>query len=456
MRRHSRRPTPRIECRDAAARGQRSGCSSADAVPAACAKRGRFWKKLKSLDSRKRKANAHGVRPRLPPRRAGGKLLRLIAGWLTSGVILTALACGQPASPADGTNTAQALTTAATATTTAAATAPPAETTVISPAQETATPAPTTATLTELIRVSANLVSPAFSPDGSRVAGGAVDGLEVGSADGSNLRSLEPDATSFSWSPDSSMLAATVVRGGLTNSLQPAELVVVAADGSSRVDLGESDFPAYAQYLADGRVAYVRGGRLHLTDPRTGEDVMADKADPIVNDDSSPPRPFSVSDDGRFVATMRRTTLYVQDLVSGVKTTLTESIDGRRFSGYGWSPDGTLAYSDVDSSRSPVLHLFDPLAGTDRALWHRAESGVLAGVSWSNRSWIIVLFIPAGTAAEALSEYQAVDVRTGASTTLTQSGSGFSLSGGGRKLVFLRRNGPQQAAETWVATLAFR
>src|SRR3990172_1617985 len=88
--------------------------------------------------------------------------------------------------------------------------------------------------VSDLSRLSLNLVSPTFSPDGLKILGGGPGGLEVGSADGSDLRVVEPDATSGVWSPGSHKVAVTIVHGGLTSGVPSADLVVMNADGSSR------------------------------------------------------------------------------------------------------------------------------------------------------------------------------------------------------------------------------
>lgn len=326
---------------------------------------------------------------------------------------------------------------------------------------DTATPNATPATtltagsisVTDLKRLTLDLVSPAFSPDGSMILGGAKDGLEVGSADGSGLRSIAPDATSFSWSPDSKKIAVTVVSGGLTSSAQSADVVVMNADGSSPTNVGTSDFPTYVQFLPDGRLAYVQETRLYLLDTAAGFVSTEVQASPIVNDDRAL-TPFLVSDDGRFVATVHGTSLSVQNLVSGGTKRVTDSLDGQRRSGYSWSSAGLLAYSDQDLDRTPNLHLYNPTTDSERVLLQGTGRGEFSGVRWSAPNWLILVFYPVGTVAETLAEYRAVNVNTGANTLLFENGFGLTLSAGGRKLIFTRSATANQPFSLWVATLA--
>jgi Tol biopolymer transport system component len=110
--------------------------------------------------------------------------------------------------------------------------------------------------VTDVSRLMLYLVSPVFSPDGSKIlGGGGSDGVEVGSIGGSDLRVIASrEATSFSWSPDGTKMAVTLVQGEFTSGSQSADLVVMNADGSSPTDVGTSDFPRYVQFLPDGRL----------------------------------------------------------------------------------------------------------------------------------------------------------------------------------------------------------
>jgi len=366
-----------------------------------------------------------------------------------------AAACGSPTSTSSVAGTpGSAVASATTSGPDATATAGSASTVTPAASPPTSTLARGTLTLTDLSRLSLNLVSPSYSPDGSKILGGGADGLEVGAADGTGLRAIVADATSADWSPDSSRIAVTVVRGGLTDPRQTADVVVMNADGSSPVTVGQSDFPAYVQYLSDGRVAYVSSQRLRFFDPATGTDTEQSRANLIINDDSAPTVPFLVSDDGRFAATMRGIQLAVQDLATGDARQLTDGIDGRQWSGYGWSPAGALAYADTDSRRIPAIHLYDPAASSERLLVQGTEPGVFSGVEWISPDWLIYVFYPAGTVAEELAEYRAMNAATGTDTVLFKRGMAFSLTGGGRKLTFTRSATATEPFQYWVATLS--
>jgi hypothetical protein len=192
---------------------------------------------------------------------------------------------------------------------------------------------------------------------------------------------------------------------------------------------------------------------LHLFNTTTGTDASETHALPIVNDNSAVDVPFLVSRSGEFVATMHGTTLTEENLASGESNVLTEAIDGQRRSGYGWSPTGVLAYAEVDSNRSPVLHLFDPKTGANRVLLQGQDRGVFSGVSWSTSDWLIFVFWPSGTEGEELAEYRAINVITGANELLVMNGSSFNLSASGRKLTIARSPTASAPFSIWVATL---
>jgi len=317
---------------------------------------------------------------------------------------------------------------------------------------------PGTLSLASLDRLPVDLVSPAFSPDGSEILGGGQDGLMVGSADGTNLHVLlskaSANVTGFAWSPDGSKIAVTVVPGGITSSTQPSDLVIMNPDGSSPVDVGKNDFPTYFQFLPDGRLAFVRDAHLHLFTPPTGVDAVAANASAIINDASAALVPFLVSDDGSYIARQSGTMLTLQNVATGASTQLTNTLDLRGWSGYGWSPSGVLAYADIDATRVPSLHLYEPSSASDQVVLRGTESGVFSGVRWSNPRWLLFVFYPSGTVAEELSQYQAFDTLTETTTQLFSKGMGFRVSGGGSKLGFGRSQGLGQPAGEWVATLA--
>lgn len=314
-------------------------------------------------------------------------------------------------------------------------------------------PSPSTFSATAVTQLSVGLVSPIFSPDGSQILGSGQGGLNVGSADGTDLHAIQSDATYFAWSPDGKKIAATVVHGGLTSAVQPSDLVLMNADGSSPLDLGKSDFPAYFQVLPDGRLAFVRDAQLHLFDPITATDAIQADASPILNNAAAADVPFLVSDDASYVAVQSGTALSLQSLTTGATVQLTSSVDGRRLSGYGWSSLRALAYADVDSERNPSLHVYDPSTGSDRVVLHGSSSGVFAGVSWSTTRWLVFAFYPSGTVGEELSQYEALDTTTDTPIQLFTGGIGFKLSGAGQKLVFTRSQGTGLPPAYWVATL---
>ena len=117
-------------------------------------------------------ANAQSLRtsPRQHHRRVLAAAGRLWVSTAVLGAIALLSACATE--PQDATTTATIVS--ANTATPAAATAK--------------TPVAGSISVTDLKRLAPDLVSPAFSPDGSMILGGGKDGLEVGSADGSGLR----------------------------------------------------------------------------------------------------------------------------------------------------------------------------------------------------------------------------------------------------------------------------
>ncbi len=143
--------------------------------------------------------------------------------------------------------------------------------------------------------------SPAWSPDGRRLAYVRDSLLWVADADGSHRAQLADDATSADWGADGRSLV--VDRAGT--------LVVVQADGARERVLTTGAEPAWS---SRNRIAFVRGGDLYRVEP-SGRGLRQLTASTAI--ESAP----AWSPDGRrlaFVATEGVTVdLYVLDIVGG-------------------------------------------------------------------------------------------------------------------------------------------
>ena len=166
----------------------------------------------------------------------------------------------------------------------------------------------------------ANGMSPAWSPDGARIAflSNRAEGwdLYVVDADGGEPRRLTSGATADdpAWHPDGRAIA--VERRG--------EIELVPADGGGRSRLVERG--AQPDWAADGRLAFVRGGDLWLRSVNGEESLL------LV--DASRPA-WSPSNERIAVARLRG--IAVLDLSSGETSQLTDQAGD---DAPAWEPSG--------------------------------------------------------------------------------------------------------------------
>ena len=201
--------------------------------------------------------------------------------------------------------------------------------------------------------------SPAWTPDGRRLAYVKDGEVWVADADGSHRARVSPpelgDAVSVDWAPDGRSLV--VERDGI--------LVVMRADGAGERTLTAGAEPAWS---SRGGIAFVRDGDLYVIDPdRRGLRRLL--TTPAL--DTSP----AWSPDGRRLAYVSAggtaVDLHVLDLARGVATPLTA--DAFIESSPAWSPDGrTLAFVgnrngiDAPWTVAPTGGAAAPLVGVTR------------------------------------------------------------------------------------------
>ena len=166
----------------------------------------------------------------------------------------------------------------------------------------------------------ANGMSPAWSPNGARIAflSNRAEGwdLYVVSADGGEPQRLTSGATADdpAWHPDGRAIALE----------QRGWIVLVQADGGGRSQLVErGSQPAWA---TDGRLAFVRGGDLWLRSA-SGEESL------LLVDASQP----AWSPDGDRIAVARLRGIAVLDLDSGATSQLTDQAGD---DAPAWEPSG--------------------------------------------------------------------------------------------------------------------
>ena len=287
--------------------------------------------------------------------------------------------------------------------------------------------------------------SPAWSPDGTRIAFGSVrpdgDDIYVMDADGGNVTNLtrtfagEYEPT---WSPDGKQIAFVSDRDGNN------EIYVMNADGSDQRRLtdndGSDDEPAWSPNPEDNRIAFnsSRDGFFNdvfLMDADTGENVTK------LTPDEDFSAHASWSPDGSRIAFRRtldgQTEIYAIELATGELTNLTDNPAQDREPA--WSPDGNrIAFVSrrddnwelyvMDADGTGQTRVTDDPASDTEPNWQPLSKAVSVGTSViaSVEDTIIIAATPVvdfGSIAVGATKTAAP-----ASVSVTTNGAGYTLS----------------------------
>jgi TolB protein len=187
-----------------------------------------------------------------------------------------------------------------------------------------------------------DLRSPAYSPDGRRIAFDAGERLAIMGADGSGLRLLPgqtPDDGEPAFSPDGRRL---VFSGGPRGAGAAARRLYVApvAGGAARALTGTgASEPAWS---VRNRIAFASGGNVRTIRSDGGGLRRLTRAG-----GSSP----DWSPDGRRLAFVRGRTIRIRDLRTGAVRWMKPTGDASRPSNVCWSPDGRyLAFETFEGN----------------------------------------------------------------------------------------------------------